>query len=57
MPAEYPFVLVVDEQNDFAFYYSGTMDQDAMSKSLINLEYVTLLNNICVHLTLLIGVS
>ncbi|KAK1768930.1 high mobility group box domain-containing protein [Phialemonium atrogriseum] len=37
---EYPFVLVVDDHNDFAFYYAGTMTQDGMAKSLMNLECI-----------------
>jgi hypothetical protein len=36
---QYPFVLVVDKDNEFALYYEGNMDQNAMSKTLTNLEY------------------
>lgn len=45
---EYPFVLVVDDHNEFAFYYAGTMTQDGMAKSLMNLEYASLpISDLC----------
>lgn len=53
---QYPFVLVVDEHNEFAFYYAGTMDQGAMSKALTNLEY-ELLSNSFIKTNSMVGTS